>query len=431
MMLPFLVHAQISDNNPNSIFGLGQLNNPHFMFLRHMGDLGASYRDAYNINTVNPAGLTALRAATFDVGVSTEFSRLSDGNRTNNTFNGSLEYISLAFPTRNPVNELFDRIETDFRHSMAITLQPHSTVGYEITSDNLDDELGVVRRQFSGSGGTTKFVLSNGFQYKDFSVGVNVGYLFGKIRFERDIRFLDVTNAFSLDFENNYSLTGFLWRLGAQYNYVINKAQVALKKGIAPKVLQVGVYGNSSTAFRTESNVVNLLTHQTFPTTVVDTIEVSDGLTGRGRLPAEFGIGANYRSGNKWMIGVDYAFAGWDIYENDANPETLSNASKLSLGGYFRPDYNSYDNYFKRVYYRWGAFFNTDPRSVETEQLTDLGFSVGLGLPFVYQKKISHANLGFTVGQRGAESFIQETYFNISLGFSYNDDEWFIKRKYY
>jgi hypothetical protein len=75
-------------------------------------------------------------------------------------------------------------------------------------------------------------------------------------------------------------------------------------------------------------------------------------------------------------------------------------------------------------------YHRTDPRVIAGEQLDAYGVTFGMGLPFIYQRKISHANLGFEFGKNGSNSVIRESFFKVTLGFTFNDDEWFIKRKY-
>jgi len=38
--------------------------------------------------------------------------------------------------------------------------------------------------------------------------------------------------------------------------------------------------------------------------------------------------------------------------------------------------------------------------------------------------------LGIDIGRSGMNTPIQENYFRFTLGFTFNDDEWFVKRKY-
>jgi hypothetical protein len=64
------------------------------------------------------------------------------------------------------------------------------------------------------------------------------------------------------------------------------------------------------------------------------------------------------------------------------------------------------------------------------ERVTDMGINFGFGLPFFYQRKISHANLGISAGYLGRGTAIEERYIRATFSFTFNDDEWFIKRKY-
>ena len=120
-------------------------------------------------------------------------------------------------------------------------------------------------------------------------------------------------------------------------------------------------------------------------------------------------------------------------YFNEANGDkkgTLKNTQRVSVGGHFRPDYKSFDNFFKRVYYRYGVYYASDPRVIRGTQIETYGITFGLGLPFVFQRKASHMNLGFDLGMRGNNTPISEKFVKISLGVTFNDDEWFLKRKY-
>ncbi|MEZ4906736.1 MAG: hypothetical protein R2771_03620 [Saprospiraceae bacterium] len=59
---------------------------------------------------------------------------------------------------------------------MNFTLKPFTNVGYNIKSTEENDDIGSIERYYEGTGGTYKFVSGVGARYKNFSVGVNVGY---------------------------------------------------------------------------------------------------------------------------------------------------------------------------------------------------------------------------------------------------------------
>jgi hypothetical protein len=227
---------------------------------------------------------------------------------------------------------------------------------------------------------------------------------------------------------------GFLWNAGIIFTDIINKKKILANKTTPSKRISVGAHFNSSPSFTTSSNINHLLIQQ-LPGNVVnfDTVNVSADAPGKGRLPGEFGVGATYYNGEKFAIGINYASANWSEYFNEASRETkgtLSNTSKWSLGGFFRPDYKSFDNFFERVYYRYGVYYSTDPRIIEGKSIDTYGVTFGLGMPFVFQRKISHVNLGVNAGIRGQNAPISEKFVKFTLGVTFNDDEWFLKRKY-
>jgi len=429
------LYAQTNGNSPYSRFGIGDLVNENFMHTRMMGSIGSSYIDGYHINIVNPASYASLRATAFDIGLSAKRSTLTSGDTKNTSWNGNLQYISLAFPLGNPLNEILDQKKRKYNLGMSFTLMPNSTVGYNIRSQENIEGIGNIERLYAGTGGSYKFLWGNAIKYKEFSFGMNLGYLFGKIRYEQNVTFLDLQSPYQDLFSTEYNLNGFLWSIGAMYTKVLNKKQLENKTQRSANFLSAGVRLKSATNFNTNLTTSQFGVQSPIPgTQFIDTAYLATDVAGSGKLPVEFGFGASYYKGEKFMIGADLSTTNWSSYRNDADQtideNPLSDTYSVSFGGFYRPDYKSYNRYFKRVYYRYGAYYNTDPRSVNGDQLTSYGITFGMGMPFIYQRKISHANIGFEFGKRGSASAIAESFFKISLGFTFNDDEWFIKKKY-
>jgi len=431
----FQAFAQTNGNSPYSRFGIGDITDDHFMHTRIMGGIGNSYIDGYHINIVNPASYASLRATAFDIGMDAKRSTLSSGDNNNTSWSGNLQYISLAFPLGNPLNEILDQKKRKYNLGMSFTLMPNSTVGYNITQQDSLTGIGNIERAYSGEGGSYKFLWGNAIKYKSFSFGMNLGYLFGNIRYEQDITFFDLPAPYQNRFSNEYNLNGFLWEAGALYTKILNQKELEARTVRLPNMLSFGATLKTASSFNT-----NLTSSQfgvqtlSFTDQFIDTAFIANDLKGSGQLPLELGIGASYYHGEKYMIGIDLSMANWSSYRNSADPTSvenpLSDIYRVAFGGFYRPDYKSYNRYFKRVYYRYGAYFNTDPRSIDGDQLTAYGLSFGMGMPFIYQRKISHANIGLEFGQRGPGSPIAESFFKISLGFTFNDDEWFVKKKY-
>jgi hypothetical protein len=437
-LLSFYSFSQEADNSPYSRFGIGDLTDPNFNHTRQMGGLGASFLDAYHINIVNPATHSFLNATAFDVGLFAKYTTLEDRNNSGTFWSGNLEYLSIAFPLKNPINEIYDGVKKPYKLGMAVTLMPHSNVNYNIVSLDSLEGVGNFTRRYLGTGGSYKFIWGNSIKYKDFAFGVNTGFIFGKLNNERSIIFTDFNFPFNDVYVTDYNIRGFMWNAGLIYTKVLNQKAVEVNKTLAPKRISIGLHANSSTGFSTSANNFDRSVQQ-LPGGIIniDTIRFNIEQSGRGRLPAEIGFGTTYYSGEKTAVGINLSWAGWSGYFNDATGEqkgALSDSYKIAVGGYLRPDYKSFDNFFERVFYRYGAFYHRDPRLVsdgtENKPIDSYGVSLGMGMPFVFQRKISYVNLGGIFGVRGQGTPVSERYVKISLGVTFNDDEWFLKRKY-
>lgn len=422
-----LLFAQSGNNSPFSRFGIGDLNDNNLISIRQMGGLSASFADAYQINIVNPASYTFLRSTAFDFGVSVANKSLENNAGDKETrWSGNLDYIALAFPLRNPLNEAFEREKKDWRLGMGFALQPISEVAYDITNTETDLNFGEVERNFSGNGGAWKALWGNSFKYNNFSVGLNLGYMFGNINYQRNVTFIDRPEAFNNSFETNYNMSGFLWNAGGMYQIVLNQNEIDSKKTVNTKQVLLGLYFGSATNFSTKADIFE---GATLIDVFQDTLTYVEDQNGKGTLPGQVGFGATYYNGGKLGVGVNYELNAWSQYKNDANPESLSDSHRVSLGGFVRPNLKSF-KFRDRIFYRFGLQYQTEPITIQDEQLKNVSLNLGLGLPFVYQRKISHMNLGVSIGTRGSTKYLRENYIKIGASFTFNDDEWFIRRQY-
>ena len=423
-------------NSPFSRFGIGNINDRGGMHLRQMGGLGNSYFDSYHLNFENPATLAFLKATAFDIGLQMQRTRLSDNDGSSIQWSGNMAYLSLGFPLRNPLNEANDQVfgnqKFNFSWGMGFNITPISTISYDITEvDNLEN-IGTFNRNFSGNGGFWKATWGTGVKYKNFALGTNLGFLFGKNEFSRSIDFIDELTAFDNIFSREYTARGFYWDIGALYSIYLNESDLLNTSTITePRILTIGLTGKSATGINLESDIneVNILVASAFDL-LVDTVNISSGIQGDGTMPGELGFGATYYHENKFALGFDFKRTFWSQYTNDANPEQLDNTTRMALGGYFRPDYRSNESFLKRISYRFGVYMEDDPRTIENERIDNFGVTFGIGLPFAWQRKISNLNLGVNLGRRSIDNILSETFIKMHLGFTFNDNEWFIKRKY-
>jgi len=133
----------------------------------------------------------------------------------------------------------------------------------------------------------------------------------------------------------------------------------------------------------------------------------------------------------KWLIGGQYTVRNSGGYVNNfisLDNITYANGNRLSLGGFYLPDYSSFTSYWKRIVYRAG--FRSEDTGVlfNNQPLEETGISFGVSLPMA---GYSNANIGLEFGKRGSKDngLIEESYWNLIIGLSLNDI-WFIKRKF-
>lgn len=420
-------------NSPFSRFGFGDLLEQEMIGVSGMGKLSAAYHDGYHTNFVNPASFSWLQSTAFDVGLSAKYSSLQGTVSSANSWSGNLSYMSISFPMKNPINRAFERKKTDWSWGMGIGLLPYSIVGYDVEATTIDPEAGLVVQSYQGNGGTYKIMLGNGVRWKNIAAGINIGYLFGKLSNERRVGFPNLTVPYINVFEDDLSVGAVVWNVGFQYDYYLNTTETKSEE-IRGDKLSIGVYGNPTISMRTRG-ATTYLRARDFNSFIgeyneIDTISALPELDVKGKLPAEFGIGIIYEKINKVRLGLNYTYAGWSAYENNARPEQLEDSWRFSLGGEYIPDYISYNNYLNRVNYRLGAFYGKDPRMIEGEQITTYGITLGFGFPILLpQQQKSFLNVTAEFGQQGIETF-EETYVKLSIGFTLNNNRWFFKRKF-
>lgn len=432
MFLPTMAEAQtnrVKDNSPYSRLGLGDLFNRNFSAIRGMGGLSAAYHDPMQMNLLNPASLGHLQATTFEAGIFSEYSQLSNSTETADVLAGNLGYLSLGFATQNRLNQVLDRRTTPWSYGMNFTLLPYSNVNYGVQIEQIREDGLSQTDFFEGSGGTYQFLWGNGVRYKNFSFGINLGYIFGKINNDRNVLFSAVPS-YGIITQKGVSIRGFSWNAGAQYDVVFKKTNAEGAQTPTGRVLTFGITGNNATDFTTTSSLLEFRRNNTFND--LDTLTNQDGLEQSGVLPSQFSLGIMLRENNKWKLGANFDFGNWSEYFNEGLPtnQELNDSWNFSVGGEYTPDYLSYNSFAKKIRYRAGAFYGKDPRL----ELNTYGVNFGFGLPIVLPRQtVSFVNFAIELGTlQGAQdlNLVSENYVNLTAGFTLNDNTWFFKRKF-
>lgn len=390
--------AQLS-NSPYTVFGMGQISVPGVGTNQAMGSMGFALPSDRYLNSTNPSSYSGLDSLTFlfEFGLAGKITKYQTASLSRNNFNGNLSYLALGF-----------RI-TPWWAASAGTI-PYSTVGYSINViDEMEGELSEYAKNYSGTGGITKFYFANSIRpIKNLSLGVNIGYLLGTIT--RTESLLTTVSDIDLELEYKDKVHSFYIDYGLQYHFTIGKLKYSLG----------AIYGNKTQLSTTHTENVYYLG---------DTITMAvDNYP--NEIPSKIGIGLALERENKLRFGIDYERRIWSEIKCFSNPLLrVRDSERLAFGIEYLPYKRRSDPWFKKLYYRTGANFTRSYIIIDDVPINSMAFSFGVGIPLRHE--LSMINLGIEYSQSGTmnEGLIQENYFLIHMNFSLRD-LWFMKHKY-
>jgi len=403
--------AQQGTASPYSYYGFGDKHFKGTNEIKAMGSL-AVYSDSLRLNTLNPASYSKLQMTTFSLGASYKGSTLKNNTGTEKTTSGSFDYLAIAIPAG--------------KFGFAFGVMPYSFVGYNVQNVNEINNT-TEARQYTGEGGLNRTFLGLSYKInKNFSVGVDGAYIFGDTETSL-AKFLTnngegvaLTRGTRVRNLNNYS--GFSINAGLNFEQAINK--------------DLTVYASA-----TYSPEMTLKNDQT---KILATVEANndigfvevDSKTERTTdekmlLPTNFSFGAGIGNHLKWFIGAEYTSNQTSKYNSFYSYENAhyNDYSKIGIGGFYTPKYNSFTSYFERMTYRAGVNFENTGLVINNEDIKGLNANVGIGFPV--GRYNSSLNIGFEYGQRGNTNMglIKENYYGFNIGFSLSD-VWFKRRKF-
>lgn len=415
VMATSFLQAQ-TENSPYSRYGLGDQLPEQNIINRGMGGISAAYYDYQSVNFQNPASYSKFRVTTFDFGVEVDSRtlRVIDPPRKFSSSSPIISYVQLGFPLSKKGN-----------WGMTLGLKPVTRVNYKILRNERLPGIDSINTLFEGNGGSYQVFGGTGFAIKNFSVGINVGYMFGSKDYSAERNFVpDSTFDFyypsSYQTHSNYG--GVFTNAGMQYTIKLNTTSS----------IRLGAFGNMKREFKGSKDVLI----QTFSAsergnTTIDSVYAKD-VPGRVISPASYGFGMIYNQSEKWMIGVDFTTAKWSEYAFFGEKDSVQDSWKIHIGGQVIPNLLRAKNYWGRVSYRAGFSFGQDYIRVGTD-LPSYAFSFGAGLPMRranYSNQYSVINTTVEFGRRGDNAnLIRESFFRIALGFTLSDI-WFQKKKY-
>jgi hypothetical protein len=401
IILPATAAAQNATTSPYSMMGYGLLNDHVTSAQRAMGGVGYAMRSASQINVMNPASYAAIDSMTFlfDMGVDAGALHSTESGESNKKTLGGLNYITMQVPLTKWMGA-------------SLGLLPYSTVGYDFGGEVVNGE-----STYQGSGGINEAYIGVGAKpFKNFTVGANVGYLFGNIINDTYVLADNSLNSSSL-YERVLKVRDYNLQFGAQYGVNIGrKNQVTVGVTYSPGKSTLGhCYG-------VKYDVEN-------GSTAPDTIGYTSTRHGYSR-PDSWGAGLAYNWNNSLLVEADVTYQPWskarfDGIEGFSNALQLADRYKVAFGAAYTPHYRG--SYLRRMTYRVGAFYNRDYMMIGTNNVKEIGITCGLGLPTPMRTLV---NVGFEYRHRATSpvATLSENYYMVTLGISLNET-WFMPSK--
>ena len=397
--------SQENTASPYSFYGIGDAKFKDTNDIIAIGGLSV-YSDSTHLNVLNPASYANQMLTSIQVGGTSNFYKLSSSTDTQKAQKTTFDYLVIGLPYSKKLG-------------FSLGLLPQSAVGYRLVNDQLSTNNYAYR--YNGSGGLNKVYFGAGYQLTSkLSVGMDFQYLFGSIDAKTTLLISNVQ--FSTREINNSNVTGVGLNFGLNYQSKLNdKINYRTSFTFAP---EMKLNSKNSRQIATISFGAD---GTEIPASVND-IDVADTkLVLPAKIAAGFGLG-----NRKWFVGADYTFRGTgnqvNRFENYSNV-SYENSSKIAIGGFFIPKYDSYKNYFERVTYRAGFRYENTGLVINNTSIKDRALSFGFAFPIT--GTFSSLSIGSEWGTRGtsANGLIKENYFSVNVGLIFND-KWFKKNLY-
>lgn len=395
--------GQSSGQSPFSLQGIGDISYGDLVHNQLVGGLGVSYYSPYTVNYKNPAALSKNVFTGFAMGISADYRQISVGEESVDNAGGNLDYIALAIPA------------IAGKWTLGIALLPYSQVNYSVENNSiLGSDSIQLRQTFSGDGGLNQANFSTGYQItKNFSLGVSSSFIFGPIDNETEVALFGAQ--FGSTITETISHSDIIFGAGALYSFEIRQKSF----------LSIGVdydFAASINARRTKEAIEGLSnSNGSIP---LDTLVISERTSGSIDVPARLTFGATYDRTNRYKVGFEIATQAWDNYVNfEGETNILNNAFRIGVGGEFIPNYQATKGYFNRVTFRGGVNYSQTPFMLNGNDVDEIGINFGLSLPI---GRLSSLEIGGQYSRRGnvSDNLIEEEFYKIFLGVSFNDVRW-------
>lgn len=410
----FFATAQSVGNSPYAAFGIGDVKYDNTTEINAMGGISTAYISDFNnsFNFSNPATNKNVELTTvkFEGTNENNFYKSNYGGVNVTKHSSYLSNISIAFP-----------ISAKVKFGMGY--QPYSSKNYSIIEQ---EDLGNGRSkasQYRGNGMISTVQGALSYQINaEFGLGLRTNFYFGNLYDINELTYSDAE--FINGYETKNKIKSFNFTLGAAY-------QKKIKKDERLTLGATYTFGNTG---KLESRFINSTYFYTpgeqkqNESIIEQTVREEKNL-----IPMEASLGAGYGKEGKWFVGTQVDYKKGESIQFLGQPFSNENSYKVAAGGWYLPNYNNFRNYFSRITYRYGAYYEKGNLAFNGTNINKFAVTGGVTLPFENRSasRMSGIDLGIELGQRGTldNNLIRQNFVNLRIGINFAD-RWFNKKLY-
>ncbi|NTW49982.1 MAG: hypothetical protein HGB19_09685 [Chlorobiales bacterium] len=406
VLLLLLCSHQVFAGNGSlySRFGIGELQYNMTPQAVGMGGAGIAVSNPFYINRSNPATLSEISQVRLfgDFFFNSYSAETSSASATQSI--GGFSGVGIALPI--------------WKLAVSSGLYPYSRFDYDqLQTGTLATPTGTssdYEFRYKGVGGLNMVPIAIGFSPVQNSkigtvrVGLSYNFMFGT--FERSVENRYTNTDFSdSDFLEHDHIAGQTLTIGLGYE---------TKKGLFRNEdkLAVGIAYTTSRQLSADRQTVISASAGT------DTIST---VNSKVTLPATLAIGLAYHASPTVTFALDVISQKWSElkYFND-DVSYRRDALRIGFGAEVIPTTERRAPYWKKIAYRAGVYSNQTYLKFDGNEINELGFTLGFGLPIANES--SRLDLGFEYALHGTTSndLIKENVFRVKIGLSIGED-WF------
>ncbi|KFF25542.1 membrane protein [Chryseobacterium vrystaatense] len=421
----YFLNAQSISNSPYATYGIGDVKYDNTIETASMGGISTAYISDFtsSFNFANPANNSNFELTSIKLEATNENNYFKTNyNNTKSTKHSTyLSNIALAFPLSQKVK-------------MGLSYQPYSSKSYDIKNRTVLEDDSYYENRFKGSGTLNTAQVAVSYKIdQNFAVGLRANLYFGNLYDLNELVSYEKDGTPKAEYINGYetknSIKNFNFTLGGSYQSLNTRTDKKLTIGAT------ATFGNTSNMTTDYTNSTYIYADNLQTSKAPNSISVIEqkSTSSKNLLPLQASLGVGYGSENHWFVSGQLDYKKGEDISYFGKTFDFQDTYRISAGGWYLPNYNNFRNYFSRVVYRYGAFYERGNLKIDGNSINKFGISAGVLLPFKTSSitRMSGLELGVEVGKRGTlnNNLINQNFINLRVGFNFAD-RWFRKSLY-